>query len=92
MIYSEPVVYEIPLLMQPTLFIMGENDRNAPGRPFAPEALRPRMGDNAQLARDLAGRMPRGRAEGFEGIGHLVQLEAAAQFNASLLSFLSEQR
>src|SRR5262249_18556882 len=41
MIYREPVVHEIPLVAQPTLFIMGADDHNAPGRANAPEALRP---------------------------------------------------
>src|SRR5580704_10948199 len=50
MIYREPVVHEIPLITQPTLFIMGADDHNAPGRPNAPEALRPKMGQNADLA------------------------------------------
>ncbi len=88
-LYSEPVVYEIPLLSQPTLFLMGANDRNAPGRPFAPEALRPRMGDNARLARELAAKMPNGKVEVYEGVGHLVHMEAEARFNASMLAFLN---
>ena len=89
MIYSQPVVYEIPLLSQPVLFIMGGNDHNAPGRAYAPEALRPRMGDNVRLARDLAARMKDARVEVFDGIGHLVQLEAKDRFNASVLAFLN---
>jgi pimeloyl-ACP methyl ester carboxylesterase len=92
MIYSQPVVYEIPLLEQPVLFVMGENDHNAPGRGFAPMELRPRMGDNARLARDLAARMPNGAVEVYEGIGHLVHLEATSRFNASVLSFLRAAR
>jgi len=92
MIYSQPVVYEIPLLQQPVLFIMGENDHNAPGRAFAPMELRGRMGENAKLARELAARMPNGKVEVYESIGHLVHMEAVARFNASVLSFLSAQR
>ena len=63
MIYREPVVHEIPLITQPTLFIMGADDHNAPGRPNAPEALRPKMGQNAELAKALAAKMPNARAE-----------------------------
>src|SRR5437868_10171083 len=47
MIYREPVAHEIPLITEPTLFIMGADDHNAPGRPNAPEALRGKMGQNA---------------------------------------------
>lgn len=92
MIYSQPVVYEIPLLQQPVLFIMGENDHNAPGRGFAPMELRGRMGENAKLARELAARMPNGKVEVYEGIGHLVHMEAVMRFNASALSFLNTGR
>jgi pimeloyl-ACP methyl ester carboxylesterase len=91
-IYSQPVVHEIPLISRPTLFIMGGDDKNAPGRPFAPAELRPKMGQNAKLAQDLAAKMPAGRAEIFEGIGHLVHMEAEQRFNETLLRFLNEGR
>ena len=91
-IYSQPVVHEIPLVSRPTLFIMGGDDKNAPGRPFAPAELRPKMGQNAKLAQDLAAKIPAGRAEIFEGIGHLVHMEAEQRFNETLLGFLNEGR
>jgi pimeloyl-ACP methyl ester carboxylesterase len=92
MIYSQPVVYEIPLLLNPVLFIMGERDRNAPGRAYAPMELRARMGDNVGLARELSSRMVNGKVEVFAGIGHLVHMEAVERFNASMLAFLSAPR
>jgi pimeloyl-ACP methyl ester carboxylesterase len=92
MIYSQPVVYEIPLLQNPVLFIMGENDRNAPGRAYAPMELRGRMGDNVRLARELASRMMNGKVEVYEGVGHLVHMEAVSRFNNSMLSFLNATR
>lgn len=88
-IWGQPVVHEIPLVRAPTLFVMGANDRNAPGKPFAPPELRAGMGDNAGLARALAAKMPDGRAVVFEGIGHLVHMEATDRFNASVLEFLN---
>lgn len=88
-IWGQPVVHEIPLIQAPTLFVMGANDHNAPGRPFAPEPLRAAMGDNAAHARVLAGRMPDGRALVFDGIGHLVHMEATDRFNAAMLDFLN---
>jgi pimeloyl-ACP methyl ester carboxylesterase len=90
MIYREPVVHEIPLINQPTLFIMGADDHNAPGKPNAPEALRPKMGQNAELARALAARMPDARAEVIANTGHLVFLEAPAKFNELMLGFLAK--
>ena len=91
MIYREPVVHEIPLVRHPTLFVMGSNDHNAPGRPFAPEALRGRMGQNTRLAQELAARMPAASVEVFDGIGHLVHLEAEARFNDVVIAFLAEK-
>jgi pimeloyl-ACP methyl ester carboxylesterase len=92
MIYSQPVVYEIPLLKNPVLFIMGGNDRNAPGRAYAPMELRGRMGDNVRLARELASGMTNAKVEVYEGIGHLVHMEAVQRFNSSMLSFLNAAR
>jgi pimeloyl-ACP methyl ester carboxylesterase len=90
MIYREPVVHEIPLITQPTLFVMGADDHNAPGRPNAPEALRPKMGQNAELARALAAKMPDARAEVIPNTGHLVFLEAPQKFNVLMLAFLAK--
>lgn len=90
MIYREPVMHEIPLLAQPTLFIMGADDHNAPGRPNAPEALRPKMGHNAELAKSLAELMPNARADVIPNTGHLVFLEAREKFDELLLGFLGK--
>jgi len=90
MIYREPVVHEIPLVAVPTLFIMGADDHNAPGRPNAPEALRATMGQNAELARALATRMPNARAEVIADTGHLVFLEAPDKFDQLVLGFLGK--
>jgi pimeloyl-ACP methyl ester carboxylesterase len=90
MIYREPVVHEIPLVSVPTLFIMGADDHNAPGKPNAPEALRPKMGQNADLAKALAGKMAHGSAEVIENAGHLVFLDAPDKFNALMLPFLAK--
>ena len=92
MIWREPVAAEIPLLTQPVLFLMGENDHVAPGRDMAPEALRGKMGHNVELARELAAKMPKGNVEVFEGTGHLIHLEAPQRFNESVVSFLNEGR
>lgn len=91
-LYREPVVYDFPLLQTETLFVMGANDHNAPGRPYAPEPLRAKMGENAKLAREIAAKMPKGKAIVFEGIGHLVHMEAAEKFNAAMLTFLNAPR
>ena len=89
MIYREPVAHEIPLITQPTLFVMGADDHNAPGRASAPEALRGKMGQNAELAKALAARMANGRAEVIPNTGHLVFLEAPDRYRELVLGFLA---
>ncbi|MBR0857707.1 alpha/beta fold hydrolase [Bradyrhizobium liaoningense] len=88
MIYREPVAHEIPLITVPTLFVMGADDHNAPGRPNAPEALRGKMGQNAELAKTLAAKMPDARAEVIPDTGHLVFLEAPEKYKELVLGFL----
>lgn len=90
-IYREPVAHEIPLIEAPVLFVMGARDFNAPGRPMAPEALRPKMGQNAKLAADLAGRMKNARAVVYEEAGHMVHLDAEGRFNQEVLTFLGQK-
>jgi pimeloyl-ACP methyl ester carboxylesterase len=90
MIYREPVAHEIPLIALPMLFIMGADDHNAPGRPNAPEALRPKMGQNAELAKALAAKMPDARAEVLPDAGHLVFLDAPQKFDELMLAFLAK--
>jgi pimeloyl-ACP methyl ester carboxylesterase len=90
MIYSQPVAHEIPLIDRPTLFIMGANDHNAPGRAFAPPEARAKMGQNAALAEALAARMTNAKVKVFEGVGHIGHLEATQLFNETLLNFLAQ--
>jgi pimeloyl-ACP methyl ester carboxylesterase len=90
MIYREPVVHEIPLVTQPTLFIMGADDHNAPGKANAPEALRPKMGQNAELAKALVAKMPNASAVVIPNTGHLVFLDAPSKFNELMLAFLAK--
>jgi pimeloyl-ACP methyl ester carboxylesterase len=90
-IWREPVADEIPLLTQPVLFLIGENDHVAPGRNFAPEDRRAAMGQNARLSKELAAKMQDASVNVFQGVGHLIQLEAPQKFNEAVLQFLNAQ-
>jgi pimeloyl-ACP methyl ester carboxylesterase len=89
MIYREPVAHEVPLITLPTLFIMGADDHNAPGKANAPEALRPKMGQNADLAKADAAKMPNAKVEVLPNAGHLVFIDAAPKFDELMLAFLA---
>ena len=88
--WGQPVVHELPLIDKPVLLMAGTRDRTAPGRGFAPPELREKMGRVAERAADVAKTMPRARVELFEGVGHLIHLEATEQFNANVLKFLGD--
>jgi pimeloyl-ACP methyl ester carboxylesterase len=88
--WGQPVVHELPLVDKPVLFLVGTRDRTAPGRPFAKPEDRDRMGRIAERAQELAPRMTDARVEVFEGVGHLIHLEAAERFNAVLTQFLDQ--
>lgn len=86
-IWGQPVIDEMPLVATPTLFMVGDRDHTAPGRPFARPEDRDRMGHVADLAQALAAKMPHASVVRFD-TGHLVHLEATEAFNAALLGFL----
>ena len=66
------------------------DDHNAPGRANAPEALRAKMGQNAELAKSFAAKMPNARAEVIADTGHLVFLEAPKRYKELVLGFLGQ--
>lgn len=88
--WGQPVVHELPLVERPVLFMVGTNDRTAPGRPFAPRELRDRMGRIVELAQAIAPRMKNARVEVFNNVGHLIHMEQPERFNETVLRFLAE--
>jgi pimeloyl-ACP methyl ester carboxylesterase len=89
MIHDQPVVHEYPLVAMPTLFVMGSNDRTAPGKPYAPAELGRRMGENAENAKRIAASMPHAQVVVFEGVGHMPHYEQPERFNRSVVEFLA---
>ena len=86
--WSQPMIHEIDLVTAPTLIMVGSKDRTAPGRPFASEADRARMGLLVDRAKDAAARMPNARVDVFDGFGHMLHLEAPERFNETVIAFL----
>ncbi len=78
---------------------MGADDHNAPGEPNAPEALRPKMGQNAELAKALAAKMANAQAEvvpeyrppGFSGSAGQIQ-RAGARISGRARSSMTNPR
>ena len=58
MIYTQPVVYELPLIHVPTLFMIGEKDTTAIGKGIAPLEVRAEAWPLSRTCADDEGRDP----------------------------------
>jgi len=88
MIYTQPVVYEFNQLKMPTLLIIGQRDRTAPGRELAPEAMRKALGNYPELGSKIAATIPQAKLVPLDGVGHVPHIEAFSRFITPLQEFL----
>jgi len=88
MIFTQPVVYEFPLVRASTLLIIGQRDRTAIGRAWAPKDVAAALGDYPVLGRKAAAAIPGAKLVEIEGVGHLPQVEAFEQYRKALLEFV----
>jgi pimeloyl-ACP methyl ester carboxylesterase len=88
MIFTQPVVYEFPLLKMPTLLMIGDADTTAIGSDLAPPEVRARIGRYTVLGKEVVKRIPQGRLIEFPGFGHAPQVEDPVRFHQALLGAL----
>ena len=88
MVFTQPVVHEFPDLRVPTLLVIGQRDRTAIGKAWAPEDVKPRLGDYPRLGRQAAAAIPGAKLVELEGVGHLPQVEAFDAYLRALTDFL----
>ncbi|MBY4896063.1 alpha/beta hydrolase [Cupriavidus sp. AU9028] len=85
MLFTQPVVHEFPHITAPTLLLIGEKDRTAPGANRAPAELATRLGNYPVLMRQAAAAIPRANLVAFPDLGHSPQVEAPELFHRTLL-------
>lgn len=88
MIFTQPVVHELSSLTVPTLLLIGEKDRTAPGAARAPVAVRDTLGDYPVLGRHAASTIADSVLVTFPQLGHSPQVEDPAQFHDALLKHI----
>jgi pimeloyl-ACP methyl ester carboxylesterase len=88
MVFTQPVLYEFPLIKVPTLLIIGQRDRTAVGKAWAPENAKRTLGDYPALGRKAAGAIPGARLVEVKDAGHLPQVEAFDEYRKAVLDFL----
>jgi pimeloyl-ACP methyl ester carboxylesterase len=90
MIFTQPVVHDLPRLRVPTLLIIGQRDRTALGRPWAKPEVAPTLGNYPKLGRQTADAIPGAKLVEIPGVGHMPQVEAFEPYIDALGRFLDE--
>ncbi len=90
MIYSQPVVYELPGLAMPVLLMIGDKDTTAIGKALATPEVQKTLGDYPVLGRAAAARIPQATLVEFPDLGHAPQIQAPDRFHAALLAWLGK--
>jgi pimeloyl-ACP methyl ester carboxylesterase len=88
MIYTQPVVHDLPRLRAPTLLIIGQSDRTTLGRGSLPKQVVDTLGQYPELGRRAAAAIPGAKLVELPGVGHIPHVEAAPRFHEALLDFL----
>lgn len=92
MVFTQPVLYEFPDLGMPVLLIIGQRDRTAIGKAWAPPEVKPKLGDYPELGRRAQAAIPKARLVAIEEAGHLPQVEAFERYWRALAEFLGGGR
>lgn len=92
MIFTQPVVHELPRLKAPTTLIIGGADRTAPGANRAAPEVQARLGQYPALGRTAAAAIPNSRLIEFPRLGHSPQTQDPDAFHGALLATLGQDR
>ena len=88
MVFTQPVLYEFADLRMPVLLIIGQRDRTALGKAWAPPEVKPKLGNYPELGRRAQAAIPKARLVPIEDAGHLPQVEAFDGYWRALEEFL----
>ena len=88
MIFTQPVVQDLPRITAPTLLIIGQADRTTLGRGALPSDVLATLGRFPELGRRAKAAIPGAKLVEIDGVGHISHLESPERFHAALREFL----
>jgi pimeloyl-ACP methyl ester carboxylesterase len=89
MVMTQPVLYRLHEVTTPTLLLIGNRDRTAFGREFAPIEIANKLGDYTVLGKKTAEAIPHAKLVEFPDLAHSPQLSDPAAFHKALLEGLN---
>jgi pimeloyl-ACP methyl ester carboxylesterase len=89
MIFTQPVVYEFPLIRVPTLIMIGDKDTTAIGKDYAPPEVRAKLGHYPELAQRTKAAIPGSTLVEFPDAGHAPQIQEPEKFDRALIEGLA---
>jgi pimeloyl-ACP methyl ester carboxylesterase len=91
MIFTQPIIYELPNLKMPSLLMVGDLDNTAIGKAWAPANVKPLLGHYEILGKEAHAIIPNNILVEFPGLGHAPQIQDPDEFHAALLDWLNAQ-
>ncbi|HDS01806.1 MAG TPA: alpha/beta hydrolase [candidate division Zixibacteria bacterium] len=88
MVYTQPVVYELPRLEMPTLLVIGQEDRTTLGRGTVEPEVLATLGQYPELGKKAAAMIPDSKLVELENVGHIPHFEATERFHDEIIEFL----
>ncbi len=88
MIFTQPIINELPRIRVPTRLIIGTRDKTALGRKFALPQTAAAMGDYTQLGKRARDAIPNSQLIELAGVGHCPQVEAFDLYSDALLNVI----
>lgn len=90
MVFTQPVIDELPGLKMESLLVVGDRDNTAIGKAWAPVDVKPLLGHYEVLGKEVSGRIPNCTLVEFAELGHAPQIQDPGRFHKALLEWLSK--
>jgi pimeloyl-ACP methyl ester carboxylesterase len=88
MVFTQPIIYELPNLKMESLLVVGGKDNTAIGKAWAPAAVKPLLGHYEVLGKQVSAQIPGCTLVEFPDLGHSPQIQDPENFHAALLNWL----